>query len=217
MSNREGKPQPSRQQADFFETEVLRLMDRLYGTALRLARDADDAEDLVAETISKAWACFSDLKDHSRFEGWLFQILSNTFMSEWRRRQSRRKLHTDTQANTPEEAEALRFSLFEKLHQPFLLWWGSAEDQFLNNLLREELEAALDTLPEEYRLVIVLVEVQGHTYSEVASMLEVPLGTIRSRLSRARGLLQKTLWEQARDAGLVTGMPGDPDARRGDE
>lgn len=94
--------------------------------------------------------------------------------------------------------------LFAKLHQPFLLWWGTPEQELLNKLLREDMEKAVDGLPEPFRLVLVLVEVQGWSYADAAAFLEVPIGTVRSRLNRARRLLQVALWEQARTAGLVS-------------
>ncbi len=191
-----------------FEQEVSRLMDRLYGTALRLTRNSDDAEDIVAETVSRAWTRLDQLRDPQRMEGWLFRILNNTFVSEWRRQQSRRRIEANAEDVDPAESpEAANFSLFQKLHQPFLLWWGTPEDQFLNELLQEDLQKALDTLPDAFRVAIVLVEVQGYTYDEVARLLDVPLGTVRSRLSRGRAMLQKALWEQAIEAGLVAPPP----------
>ncbi|PWG63978.1 RNA polymerase sigma factor [Spiribacter halobius] len=180
-------------------------MDRLYGTALRLTRNPDDAEDVVAETVAKAWDKLDTLNSRERFEGWIFHILNNTFVSAWRRRRCRERYQAEERATTPEETEGLEFSLFERLHQPFLLWWGSAEDQFLDELLREQIDAAIDDLPDVFRIVVVLVEIQGYTYAEAATLLELPLGTIRSRLYRGRSLLQRALWEQARAEGLVTG------------
>ena len=187
-----------------FAERVDALMDRLYGTALRLTRNRDDAEDIVAEAIGAAWKRRADLRDMERFEGWLFRILNNTFVSWLRRRRSREDLEI---SSTPEEDDAEGggdFSLFARLHQPFLLWWGTPEDEFLNGLLREDIQHALDQLPDDFRIAVVLVEVQGHTYREVADMLDIPVGTVRSRLSRGRGLLQQSLWERARDAGLRT-------------
>jgi RNA polymerase sigma-70 factor, ECF subfamily len=103
----------------FFEAEVERLLDRLYGTALRLARNEADAEDLVAEALSKAWARLDSLHDRQSFEKWVFRILVNTYISSLRRRQARPEESFD-------DEDALdRFSLFEKVHQPFLLWWGN--------------------------------------------------------------------------------------------
>lgn len=193
---------------EFFEREVTRLMDRLYGNALRLSRDPDDAEDIVAETVSRAWGKLADLREPDAFEGWLFHILNNTFISVWRRRRTREK--REESADSPETRATPEgdFSLFEKLHQPFLLWWGTAEEQFINDMLREDLQRALDALPDAFRIAIVLVEAQGYTYREVAELLDVPVGTVRSRLSRGRAMMQKMLWEQAREAGLADDYPG---------
>lgn len=202
------KPGAAAQATDraFFEREVERLIDRLYGTALRLTRNPDDAEDVVAETVGHAWRRLDELRDRQQFEGWLFRILNNTFVSLWRRRRCRQDLETGLDSANPESPDADRFSLFEQLHQPFLLWWGTPEDHVLNGLLREDIQRALDDLPDRFRVVVVLVEVQGHTYRETSDMLDLPLGTVRSRLSRGRSLLQASLWERAREAGLVHGV-----------
>lgn len=194
-------------------------MDRLYGTALRLTRNPDEAEDIVAETVSKAWRKLDDLQDPDRIEGWLFQILNNTFISAWRRKQCRQAREVELDPDDRDATdEVANFSLYGKLHQPFLLWWGTPEDQFLNGLLRDDIERALDSLPDSFRVVVVLVEIQGCTYEETAQLLDIPLGTVRSRLNRARGLLQKALWEQARDAGLVAcGGSGKEAGEHGDE
>lgn len=189
---------------EWFEQRLAPLMDRLYGTALRLTRNPADAEDIVAEAVTKAWTQLDRLRDAEHFEGWLFHILTNTFISEWRKRRCRPPSGGDD-ATEPSELDSASFTLFQQLHQPFLLWWGSLEEQFFNGLLQEDLEQALDALPDAYRVTIVLVEVQGYTYEEVANLLGVPLGTVRSRLSRARSQLQKMLWEQAREAGMVSG------------
>lgn len=200
-----------------FEQEVTRLMDRLYGTALRLTRNRDEAEDIVAEAVGKAWHKLDDLRDIERLEGWLFQILNNTFVSAWRRKQSRKEHEADTDVTEHETSDAIDFSIFRELHQPFLLWWGTPEQRFLNDLLHEDIQRALDSLPDAFRVVVVLVEVEGYTYEEAAALLEVPLGTVRSRLNRGRGLLQKALWEQAREAGLVErGSRGGDVAHTGD-
>ena len=184
----------------FFETEVERLMDRLFGTALRLTRNREDAEDVVAETVARAWAKLDELHDRRSFEAWIQRILSNTFVSQWRHRRCRPEVALDAEE---EGSEGDEFSLFEKLHQPFLLWWTNPEHTLINKLLHEDLEKALDSLPDVFRIVVVLVEVQGCSYPEAADLLQVPVGTVRSRLSRARGLLQRALWEQAKEAGLL--------------
>jgi RNA polymerase sigma-70 factor (ECF subfamily) len=180
----------------FFQAEIERLMDRLYGTALRLTRQRADAEDLVAEALTKAWAQLGSLEDLQSFEKWIFRILTNTFISD--RRRPRETLATELEG---EEGDAL--SLFDKLHQPFLLWWGNPEQRLLDQLLREDIERALDSLPEPFRLAVILVDVEGFTYGEAAEALSIPVGTVRSRLSRARRLLQGTLWKEAQQLGLA--------------
>jgi RNA polymerase sigma factor (sigma-70 family) len=189
---------PDRQ---FFEAEVLRLMDKLYGRALRLTRNPADAEDLVADAVAKGWNKRNELRDPQCFEAWIFRILTNAFLSAWRHR-GPAKFEAREEPQAPGDGE--KFSLFERLHQPFLLWWSSPEQEFLNDLLREDLEKALDDLPDEFRIVVVLVMVQGYSYTEAAGLLRLPVGTVRSRLSRGRGLLQRALWEQANEAGLKT-------------
>jgi RNA polymerase sigma-70 factor (ECF subfamily) len=180
----------------FFRAEVERLTNRLYGTALRLTRNPADAEDLVSETIMRAWANFGQLADRQAFPKWLFRILTNAFVSDRRRTRHER-------ANVSLSDDGEGFSLFERLHQPFLLWWGNPERELVNRLLREDIERAFDALPEEFRIVVILIEINGQSYAEAADILGVPIGTVRSRLSRARSALQRALWEQACAAGLT--------------
>lgn len=182
----------------FFEERVLRLMDRLYAAALRLTRERTEAEDLVAESVMRAWAKLDQLEDRQRFEGWIFRILANAFISTRRRRST-----AEIACEEPPEASTEEFSIFGQFHQPFLLWWSSPEQAFLNKVLREDIEGALDRLPEVYRTVVVLVDVNGFPYAEVAEMLQIPVGTVRSRLKRGRSHLQRHLWEHARERGLV--------------
>lgn len=188
----------------FFERELQGTLGGLFGAALRLTRNRDDAEDLVAETVAKAWANLDSLHDTQRFRAWIFRILSNCFVSDWRRKNSS---PVDSALSDDDEADDEPFSIFEQLHQPFLLWWGNPEQEFLNKVLREHLEDAIGALPEGFRIVLVLAELEGFTYQEIAEMLQLPLGTVRSRLSRARNLLQKALWEDAQEAGLAAAKP----------
>ncbi len=203
------KPRTALDKRRCFEQEVSRLMNRLYGTALRLTRNPADAEDIVAEAVGRAWSKLDELRDIGQLEGWLFRILNNTFVDAWRRRKNRQDREDTLEGTEFDTPGAPDFSLFQQLHQPFLLWWGTPEEHVLDGLLREDIERALDDLPDEFRMVIMLVEVQGYSYQEAGELLQVPLGTVRSRLSRARGLLQKSLWQQAREAGIVQGGPDD--------
>jgi RNA polymerase sigma-70 factor (ECF subfamily) len=184
----------------WFAVQIERLTDRLYGTALRLTRNADDAEDLVAETVMKAWTRLDELRDPQAFQAWIQRILNNTFLSEWRHRRASPEVLVEAPC---EDGAGEPFSLFEKLHQPFLLWWSDPEESLIAGLLREDLDRALDALPDAYRVAVVLVDVQGYSYPEAAEVLGVPVGTVRSRLSRARSQLQRALWRHAQEAGLV--------------
>lgn len=199
-----------------FEREIGALLGSLYGAALRLCRNRADAEDLVAETALKAWCAFAELKDRQCLRAWIFRILTNTFLSECRHRRAAPAAPAEWLEDGEDQA---CFSIFERLHQPFLLWWGEPEQEFLNNVLRRDLEQAVDALPADFRVVVVLAELEGFTYAEIAAMLEVPIGTVRSRLARGRALLQKALWRQALAAGLVHENDGAPITRAvdGDE
>jgi RNA polymerase sigma factor (sigma-70 family) len=183
---------------EWFEQDVMVLLPQLLASARRMCRNATDAEDLVAEAIAKAWRHRDTLRERERLRGWLFRILTNTYLSERRTRATQPELEP-LDAKTEEGA----FSLFERLHQPFLLWWGNPEQEFLTRLLEQDLERALDALPEPYRLTVLLADVQGLSYQEIADALDLPIGTVRSRLARGRAQLQKALWQHAQDAGLT--------------
>jgi len=185
---------------DWFAHAVTEALPGLFGAALRLTRNRADADDLVAEAVAKAWANLDSLSDRAKVRGWLFRIVTNAFLSG-KRTQARRGEHESL-----DEAGGEDFSLFEQLHAPILLWWGNPEQEFLDKLLREDLARAVDELAEPFRVVLVLADMQGHAYQEIADMLNVPIGTVRSRLARARTQLQKALWVHARDAGLVQGQ-----------
>jgi RNA polymerase sigma-70 factor, ECF subfamily len=189
----------------WFEHEVLGVLRDLLSTARHLCRNRADAEDLVAEAVARAWIKLDTLEDRDRFRGWIFRILTNLYRTDCRSRAVR------GDQESLEEKEG-HFSLFERLHQPFLLWWGNPEREFLDRLLREDLEAAIAALPEEFRLAVVLADVQGFSYQEISDLAGVPVGTVRSRLSRGRSLLQKVLWQHANDAGLGSAHQGKENA-----
>lgn len=182
-----------------FEDQVLSLLGKLHGVARRLTRNETDAEDLVAETVARAWRAHDTLASEAAFRAWIFRILNNTFISDLRRAGARPQCEPLDDDVIGEEVE---FSLFEQMHQPFLLWFSNPEQEFLNKLLREDLERALASLPEHHRVVVILSDLEEFSYAEIATTLDIPLGTVRSRLARARGALQKILWRQAQEYGL---------------
>jgi len=138
-----GPPDPARV-TRWFEEEVVRLLPDLLDGARSLASSEADAEDLVAQTVAQAWSHLGDLRERTRFRGWLFCILRNVFLSG-RRREDARPEEVPLPGEGEEEPS---FSLFERLHQPFLLWSDNPEQRFLDELLGEELEEAMASLPE---------------------------------------------------------------------
>jgi RNA polymerase sigma-70 factor (ECF subfamily) len=186
---------------DAFETHVLAILGPLHGVARRLTKNEADAEDLVAESVTRAWQARASLADTRAFRAWMFRILTNTFISQ-RRKMLARPREEPLVDESSEREDA--FSIFERLHQPFLLWFANPEQEFLDKLLREDLDQALAALPEHYREVVVMADVEGLKYGEIAEALDLPIGTVRSRLARARSALQRTLWSVARDHGLHT-------------
>lgn len=193
----ERRGSPADGDREWFECTVVELLPDLFGAALRLTRNRADAEDLAADTVARGWSHLPELTDRTRVRGWLFRILTNAFLSA-RRTDARRGVHEPLDDDTDDG-----FSLFDQLHAPVLLQWSTPERVFLDKLLREDLTRAVDSLPEPFRVVVVLADMHGCTYQEIAETLQVPVGTVRSRLARARALLQKMLWTHAQDAGLV--------------
>jgi RNA polymerase sigma-70 factor (ECF subfamily) len=172
--------------------------------AIRLTRNQADAEDLVAEAATKAWSAVANLEDRGRFRSWLFRILHNCFISNYRKKSVRpvEQAFEDLSVNDGEDDIT---SLLIRQSNEFLDWWGNPEQEFVNGLLGEQICLALEQLPENFRATVLLVNVEGFSYDEAAEILDVPPGTVRSRMKRGRTLLQKALWEQARDAGLLAG------------
>jgi RNA polymerase sigma-70 factor (ECF subfamily) len=184
----------------FFSNQVEEQMHALYGVALRLTGKGADAEDLVADAVVKAWSAIHTLQDRARFRPWIFRILHNCHISNYRKKSVRPE-----ESPLCEDDEHALAVLLNEQPDEFLIWWANPERQFFNNLLGDTILAAMDELPKEYQMAILLINVEGLTYDEAAEALGVPQGTIRSRMKRARTMLQKSLWEYARDAGITGG------------
>ena len=196
---------------EFFTQRVEHCMDALYGVALRLTRDTDDAEDLVADAVAKAWAAIDSLGERSRFRPWIFRILHNAFVSEYRRKAAQPVLDSYEELSDNDDGGIVTF--LNAQSDDFLKWWAQPEAAVYHKLLGEKILSAVDRLPEAFRETIVLVNVEGMGYDEAAEVLGVPPGTVRSRMKRGRTMLQKALWEVARDAGLTVGEPSGETAR----
>lgn len=187
---------------EFFTRGVEANMDALYGAALRLTRNGADAEDLVAESVAKAWTAIDTLADRERLRAWLFRILHNCFISERRRKQVRPSETGIDELLTDEGERDLTSFLLEQ-PESFLAWWANPELKVSNDALGRHIVAAIDALPECFRTTVLLVTVEGLGYDEAAAVLGVPPGTVRSRMKRGRTLLQKALWEHGLEAGLI--------------
>ncbi len=185
-----------------FSRCVEEQLDSLFGVALRLTRNTVDAEDLVSESVAKAWYAIESLDDWGRFRAWIFRIMRNHFISGHRKKSNKVKhVPLDSSAYDPDEGD-LAPLLFDQADE-FLQWWADPEKEVVDRLLGEQIMAAVEALPEAFRDTILLVNVDGLGYDEAADVLGVPPGTVRSRMKRGRTLLQKALWEQAQDLGLA--------------
>lgn len=178
-----------------FDRDVVPLLPGLYAAALRLTRDRSDAEDLVQEVALRAYRGFAGFSDGTNVRAWVYRILTNAFINEYRRRQRR-------PATVPDE-DVPEWSLYDRLGEAGAA--PSAEREVLERLPDEDVRRALEELPEHYRLVVLLADVEGFSYREIADMLEVPIGTVMSRLHRGRKSLQKALWETMEERGIVRG------------
>ncbi|MFN2558014.1 MAG: sigma-70 family RNA polymerase sigma factor [Nitriliruptorales bacterium] len=174
-----------------FEEQALPYLDRLYSAALRYTRNPADAEDLVQETFAKAFSAFHQFEPGTNLRAWLYRILTNTYINQYRRRQRRPDEY-------PQE-EIDDFSLYD--------WIGgagrSAEVEVLEHITAEEVRQALADLPESFRLAVYLADVEGFSYKEIADIMGTPVGTVMSRLHRGRKALQRALAEYARGRGIV--------------
>jgi RNA polymerase sigma-70 factor (ECF subfamily) len=176
-----------------FEADALVFADALYGAALRMTRDRTDAEDLLQETFLKAFRAYDRFEEGTNLRAWLFRILTNTYISAYRSRQRSPQL-TDV-----DDVEDLY--LYKRLTATGMS--RSAEDAALERLTAPEVLAALDELPEQFRLAVLLSDVEQFSYKEIADITGVPIGTVMSRIHRGRKALQKALAPYAAEQGLL--------------
>jgi RNA polymerase sigma-70 factor (ECF subfamily) len=182
-------------QATFAE-QAMPLMDSLYSAALRMTRNPADAEDLVQETYLKAYRGFGGFTQGTNLKAWLYRILTNTYINSYRAKK-RRPDESDL-----DEVEDLY--LYRRLGGLEAAAAGrSAEDELLDWFTDDEVKQALEDLPEQFRMAVLLADVEGFSYKEIAEILDVPIGTVMSRLHRGRRGLQKRLYEFAKERGLL--------------
>ncbi|MCB1016517.1 MAG: sigma-70 family RNA polymerase sigma factor [Acidimicrobiales bacterium] len=189
-------------QADFAE-EAMPLMGSLYSGALRMTRNPADAEDLVQETYLKAYRAFGSFQEGTNLKAWLYRILTNTFINSYRAKK-RRPDESDL-----DDVEDLY--LYRRLGGLEAAETGrSAEDELLDHVTDTQVKEAIESLPEQFRVAVLLADVEGFSYKEIAEILDIPIGTVMSRLHRGRKGLQKRLFEYAVERGLVT-VPENPE------
>ena len=178
-----------------FTTEAMQYAQSLYSTALRMTRNQSDAEDLVQETYLKAFRSFGSFETGTNLKAWLFRILTNTFINTYRAKQRR-----------PQESDLGSVEdLFLYKRLPSLAGLSeSAEEQLLDLFPAAEVREAIENLPETFLLPMLLNDVEGFSYKEVAEILDVPIGTVMSRLHRGRKTMQEALYEYASKRHLIT-------------
>ena len=178
-----------------FTTEAMQYAQSLYSTALRMTRNQSDAEDLVQETYLKAFRSYGSFETGTNLKAWLFRILTNTFINTYRAKQRR-----------PQESDLGSVEdLFLYKRLPSLAGLSeSAEEQLLDLFPAAEVREAIENLPETFLLPMLLNDVEGFSYKEVAEILDVPIGTVMSRLHRGRKTMQEALYEYASKRHLIT-------------
>jgi RNA polymerase sigma-70 factor (ECF subfamily) len=182
-----------------FQDEALPMLDSLYAAALRMTRNPADAEDLVQETMLRAYRAFDRFEPGTNLKAWLFRILTNAYINVYRKRQR------EPQKLSQDEVED--FDLYQQLKDHDPQFSATPESIVLDSLVDSDILEAIDSLPEQFRLAVILSDIEGFTYAEMAEIMGVPMGTVMSRLHRGRKALQRVLWEIARDRGIVKGPP----------
>ncbi|MEP6758179.1 MAG: sigma-70 family RNA polymerase sigma factor [Actinomycetota bacterium] len=177
-----------------FERDVLPLLPSLYGAAVRMTRDPTDAEDLVQETYLRAYRGFAGFQEGTNLKAWLYRILTNSFINTYRKKQRQPQI-----VEGPDDVD--EWYLYDRLGGRSVE--ASAETTVLDAIPDQAVKQAVESLPERFRLPVLLADVEGFSYKEIAEIMDTPIGTVMSRLHRGRKALEKALWETARERGFV--------------
>ena len=179
-----------------FTHDAMQHAPQLFSTAMRMTRNRSDAEDLVQETFIKAWRSFATYQQGTNLRAWLFRIMTNTYINKYNAQQRK---PTETELDDVEEL--FLYKRLGSVDQSQLS--QSAEDQMLSLFTDDEVKKALEELPDQFRIPVLMSDVEGFSYKEIAEILEIPLGTVMSRLHRGRKSMQKMLYEYAKERGLI--------------
>lgn len=182
-------------QADF-ERDALQYNRQLYSAAMRMTRNPSDAEDLVQETYLKAYRAYHTFTEGTNLKAWLYRILTNTYINKYRK-DSRRPNEVDL--GTVEDLYLYRRIGSEASAEAS----RTTEERVLDGLVESDVKEAVEDLPENFRMPVLLADLEGFSYKEIADILEIPIGTVMSRLHRGRKAMQKGLWEFAKERGLL--------------
>ena len=188
-----GQPQAP---TEDFEAGVLAQLDSLYRTALRMTNNPQEAEDLVQETMLKAFRFAHTYQPGTNLRAWLFRILNTSAINRYRKQATH-----PTPTSLPEGEEFYLYNQIRDLSGQELS--QGAEEEVLNQYLDEDVYKALNDLPPNFRMAVILADIEGLSYKEIAEALQIPIGTVMSRISRARRQLQKSLWQYAKERGYV--------------
>lgn len=179
-----------------FARQAMEFAPQLYSAALRMTRNPADAEDLVQEAYLRGFRSFHTFQEGTNLRAWLFRILTNAYINTYRAKQRR-----------PQESELGDLEdlyLYRRLGSMETAAGSmSAEDQFFDLFTDDEVKQALEALPDNFRLPVLLADVEGFAYKEIAEMLDIPIGTVMSRLHRGRKAMQRALYEFAQARGLT--------------
>jgi RNA polymerase sigma-70 factor (ECF subfamily) len=175
-----------------FEREALPHMDALYNFALRMTGDGDDANDLVQDTFLKAFRFFDKFEKGTNCKAWLFRIMKNTFINTYRKK-----------TKEPDKVDYEEVENFYENVKPSSTDSAHLEKEIYDNLLDDEISSAIAALPDDFKTVIILSDIEGFTYDEIADFIDCPVGTVRSRLHRARKMLFAKLHKYANEKGYI--------------
>jgi RNA polymerase sigma-70 factor, ECF subfamily len=175
--------------------EVLTNISALQRFAFSLCQNKQEAEDLVSETVVKAFENRGQIESEAKIKQWLFRILNNLFISNYRKTKNHRTVDFPDLSNSS-------FSLFEQVELSSFTDGGTPEKNFISKITKEKIYEAISGLPEEFRVTLVLCDINEFSYAEIAAITQVAIGTVRSRIARARNLLQRKLWQYANELGI---------------